>query len=145
MSRDASPPLRSPLELLLPEARDTKAVATPAAPSVIASTRGAFRGARGCETIARRCNGRTRQEVADKLHALLQTRREGLPIATRDTSLERFLAEWLDTVRPTVRLGTWQRYEVWLSVWLSKCIAGPASHAKLLVSARSSGDRATDF
>ena len=55
--------------------------------------------------------GRTRQEVARKLTDLLKARKDGLPIPNENKKIDAFLADWLETMKPTVRPRTWQRYE----------------------------------
>jgi len=55
--------------------------------------------------------GRTRSEVADKLHALQQQLRDGLMVSDDRTPLATFLPTWLDTVvAPSVRPRTYESY-----------------------------------
>ena len=75
-----------------------------------------------CEIRTAR-RGRTCHEVVDKLTDLLKTRRDGLPIADRNTALGVFLAGWLDTVHPTVRQGTWLRYEQFVRLHIQPTLA----------------------
>lgn len=56
--------------------------------------------------------GKTRREAAERLTAVLRARQQGLPIAKKRLSLATYLAQWLTSVRPTVRGSTWRRYEI---------------------------------
>lgn len=53
--------------------------------------------------------GRTRAEVADKLHAALREQAQGLPIAQEKQTVEQFLVHWLDTL-PELAPSTLARY-----------------------------------
>ncbi len=55
--------------------------------------------------------GRTRQEVQRKLHDALRARDQGLPQPPGRLSIGRFLGEWLEAARPSLRPRTWERYE----------------------------------
>jgi integrase len=61
--------------------------------------------------------GRTRQEVARKLAAVVRDHDKGLPI-TRDErqTLSQFLTTWLETVKPTVKSSTWRRYRDYMTL-----------------------------
>ncbi len=49
---------------------------------------------------------RTRQEVAAKLNAALKNRQDGLPSPSEQTTVARFLSDWLGTVKASVRPRT---------------------------------------
>lgn len=55
--------------------------------------------------------GQTRQEVAEKLTAALKTKQDGLPQTAERQTVQRFLANWLETVRPSLRPKTYIGYE----------------------------------
>lgn len=55
--------------------------------------------------------GKTQREVLDKLRALEREQERGLPLAIGHGSVGEFLAGWLESSRPRVRLRTWIRYE----------------------------------
>jgi integrase len=55
--------------------------------------------------------GATRREVADKLAALVRAHREGRLLADERTTFAAFMDTWLEAVRPSLRPGTWHRYE----------------------------------
>jgi integrase len=55
--------------------------------------------------------GRTRKEVADKLHAQLHEKGRGLPVRTKDQTLENYLTRWLEFTKPAVRPRTWEKFE----------------------------------
>ncbi len=54
---------------------------------------------------------KTRQEAARWLSAALRDRDQGLPSISDRQTLAQFVTTWLETVKPTVRLTTWKRYE----------------------------------
>jgi integrase len=55
--------------------------------------------------------GKTRGEVQQKLTAALRDRDRGLPMAVDERqTLTQYVANWLATVKPTVRPRTWKRY-----------------------------------
>jgi integrase len=60
--------------------------------------------------------GKTRQEAASKLTAALKLIQDGLPIPTERTTAERFLSDWLQAIRPSLRPRTWTRYEQYVRV-----------------------------
>jgi integrase len=56
---------------------------------------------------------RSRHEVAQKLQAALNARDQGALVVDPKQTLGRFLERWLqDSVKPTVRVRTYQTYEV---------------------------------
>ena len=63
--------------------------------------------------------GVTRQEVAGKLTDLLKARNDGLLIVSATATVGIFLAEWLETVRHSVRPRTWQRYEEYVRLHIT--------------------------
>lgn len=56
--------------------------------------------------------GRTKQEAAKKLRAALQAKDSNLPIPSERLTVERFFTDWLETLKPRVKSGTLERYEV---------------------------------
>lgn len=54
--------------------------------------------------------GRTREEVANKLTDALRALRDGTEPPSDRLTFERFIGSWLDSVRPTLRERTHQRY-----------------------------------
>lgn len=55
--------------------------------------------------------GATRREVADKLARAVRAHREGGLLADERTTFAAFMDTFLMAVRPSLRPGTWQRYE----------------------------------
>ena len=56
--------------------------------------------------------GKTRQEVAGKLAAAIRDRDTGVPVTPQRQTVGEFLRKWIeDSVRPTVRPRTFERYE----------------------------------
>lgn len=55
--------------------------------------------------------GRTRQEVARRLTEALRDYDQGLPIVGDRQTVEQYLTSWLETVKSTIKLSTWIRYE----------------------------------
>lgn len=56
--------------------------------------------------------GKTRQDVQRKLAEALRDRDKGLPIIRDEReNLSQYIPTWLALIKPTVRPGTWQRYE----------------------------------
>ena len=55
--------------------------------------------------------GSTRREVADKLARAVRAHREGRLLTDERTTFDAFMDTWLTAVRPSLRPGTWQRYE----------------------------------
>lgn len=57
-------------------------------------------------------SGKTRQEVQRRLTEALRDRDKGLPIIRDEReNLTQYIPTWLALIKPTVRLGSWQRYE----------------------------------
>lgn len=54
--------------------------------------------------------GKTRQEVAGKLAAALKARQDGLPLVGERQTVGQYLASWLESVRPSLRPRTFERY-----------------------------------
>src|SRR5215471_13025675 len=54
---------------------------------------------------------KTRQEAARRLAEAVRDRDRGLPVLGERQTVARFLATWLDIVRPSVGVGTWKTYE----------------------------------
>lgn len=55
--------------------------------------------------------GKTRREVADKLAAQLKAQQDGVTFVPANQTVETYFNDWLDSVRPTIREGTHNRYE----------------------------------
>ena len=55
--------------------------------------------------------GKTRQAVAQKLTVALKAVQDGLPIASDQLTVERFLYDWLQSVQHSIRPSTHRRYE----------------------------------
>jgi len=55
--------------------------------------------------------GQTRQEVAQKLTGGLKSVQDGMPLPSEQLKVGRYLQEWLETIRPTIRPSSWCRYE----------------------------------
>ena len=53
---------------------------------------------------------KTRQEVQRKLHAALQNIERGLPIVGELQTVEQYLTSWLEIVKPSLVLETWEGY-----------------------------------
>ncbi len=58
---------------------------------------------------------RTRKEAGDKLLEVLKKSREGLPLADERITVGRYLAEWLATIKQSVRPNTYDRYESYVN------------------------------
>ena len=54
---------------------------------------------------------KTRQGAARKLAAALRDQEAGLPVLGDKQTVEQYLTMWLESVKPTIRLKTWQGYE----------------------------------
>jgi integrase len=54
---------------------------------------------------------KTRQEAARCLAKATRDRDQGLPITGERQTVAQFLSSWLETIKPTVGVGTWKRYE----------------------------------
>jgi integrase len=73
---------------------------------------------------------KTRQEAARRLAEAMRDRDRGLPITGERQTVAQFLSVWLETIRPTVGVGTWKRYEEIVRLHLIPAI-GAHSLAKL--------------
>jgi integrase len=62
--------------------------------------------------------GRTRREVAEKLARALKARQEHVPFVSERTTVEQYLAAWLELIRPTIQDSTWRRYEQYVRLHL---------------------------
>jgi integrase len=60
--------------------------------------------------------GRTKKEALTELREAQRKAAEGTLVVSERTTVEQFLTSWLETVRPTVRPGTWRRYEQYMRV-----------------------------
>ena len=63
------------------------------------------------------CGATTRQDVAQKLTVGLKARLDGVPLPSEQLKVGRYLQEWLQSARPSVRPSTWRRYEQLLRVY----------------------------
>lgn len=73
---------------------------------------------------------KTRQEAARRLAAAMRDRDQGLPITGERQTVTQFLSVWLETIKPTVGVATWKRYEEIVRIHLAPSI-GAHSLAKL--------------
>jgi Phage integrase, N-terminal SAM-like domain len=55
--------------------------------------------------------GDTRREVQEQLTSAKHAQQRGLPVVGEKQTVAHYLASWLEIARPTVRPGTWRRYE----------------------------------
>lgn len=55
--------------------------------------------------------GKTRAEVAKKLRDAQKHRDEGAPVVSGRLTFARLADQWLETIRPSIRESTWNRYE----------------------------------
>lgn len=55
--------------------------------------------------------GRTRGEVQERLREALSAKSKGMPVSTPRQTLEVFLGTWLETIKPTVGIRTFESYE----------------------------------
>lgn len=60
--------------------------------------------------------GRTKAEALAKLREAQRLAAEGALVVSERTTVEQFLSSWLEAVRPTLRPGTWRRYEQYVRV-----------------------------
>src|SRR6266511_1425886 len=60
--------------------------------------------------------GKTRQEVGSKLAAALKACQDGLPVLGEKQTVGKYLLEWLDNVRASVRPRTYRRYEQYIRI-----------------------------
>ena len=75
--------------------------------------------------------GKTRAEAQQKLTAALRDRDRGLPVGLDERqTVGQYLVAWLETVRPTIRPRTWQRYHELLTLHAVPSL-GKVSLAKL--------------
>ena len=63
--------------------------------------------------------GKTRGEVAGKLNTALKAKQDGLPLVGERQKTGGFLWEWLDIIKPSLRPGSWQRYEQMVRIHLT--------------------------
>ncbi len=75
-------------------------------------------------------DGKTREEVAQKLTNGLKDVQDRLPIPLDQLKVGPYLQEWLQTVNPSLRPGTWTRYEQLLRLYAIPAL-GRLSIAKL--------------
>ena len=69
--------------------------------------------------------GRTRAEVARRLAAAIRDRDHGMVVALDERqTVGQYLAAWLETIRPTVKPRTHQRYELAVRVHLIPALGG---------------------
>jgi len=62
--------------------------------------------------------GKTRRDAAAKLHAAIDKRRNGLPLAGERQTTGAFLNNWLEAIRPRVRESTYRGYKSKIRVQL---------------------------
>ncbi len=74
--------------------------------------------------------GKTRQEAFQKLTAALRDRDRGLPIVAERQTVGQYAATWLEAIKPTLRLRTWQRYRELLTLHVVPTL-GKVALAKL--------------
>ncbi len=55
--------------------------------------------------------GRTRPEVRRKLATALKAHQDGLPLVGERQTVAKYLEQWLESARPSLRPRTWTRYE----------------------------------
>ena len=55
--------------------------------------------------------GATAAEAREKLHDMRQRRKDGLPAAIQRQTVSQLIDVWLESVRPSLRFGTWRKYE----------------------------------
>jgi integrase len=60
--------------------------------------------------------GRTKKEALTELREAQRQASEGTLVVSEQTTVEQFLCSWLEAVRPTLRPGTWRRYEQYVRV-----------------------------
>lgn len=54
--------------------------------------------------------GKTRQEAQRKLQAKLRDLEAGLPLVSEKQTVEHFLRDWLEMIKPTIEESTWKRH-----------------------------------
>ena len=62
--------------------------------------------------------GRTRREAAEKLARALRACQEHVPFVSERTTVQQYLAAWLELIRPTIQDSTWRRYEQYVRLHL---------------------------
>lgn len=55
--------------------------------------------------------GERREDVARKLSTALKAHQDGLPLPAERQTVAQYLASWLESVRPSLRFRTYQKYE----------------------------------
>jgi integrase len=60
--------------------------------------------------------GKTRQEVAHKLAVALKARQDGLPLAGDRQTVGQYLTTWLESVQPSLRPRTHERYQQYVTL-----------------------------
>lgn len=80
--------------------------------SIIKRSDGRWQGRITLENGKRRSfYGKTRQEVARQLTEALRDQARGILAEGGRQTVAQYLTNWLVVIKPTIRLGTWQRYE----------------------------------
>jgi integrase len=74
--------------------------------------------------------GHSRGDVARKLTAALKSRDDGLPAITERQTVAEYMASWLVATRPSLREGTWRRYEQYMRLHVTPTL-GKISLASL--------------
>jgi integrase len=89
-------------------------------------------------SVRRSVFGATDKEVARKLRTALTARDDGKPAPHGSETVGAFLATWLEGAKPTIRPGTWRRYEQLTRLYLVPALGrirlvalGPQHVAKL--------------
>src|SRR6266542_3065982 len=80
--------------------------------SIYQDSRGLYRAAVTLENGKRKyLSGRTRQDVARKLNAALESREKGLPVPGQRLTTAAYLNDWLEnTVKPSQKPLTYEKY-----------------------------------
>ena len=68
-------------------------------------------GWREGKRVRRSFYGKTRREVQDKLEAARQAAAAGVEPTGQRLTIERYLGDWLEASRTSIRYSTWRRYE----------------------------------
>jgi integrase len=55
--------------------------------------------------------GKKFEDASQILHDAQTSIRQGLPLATGSTSCEEYFGQWLESIKPSLRIRTWERYE----------------------------------
>ena len=97
-----------------------------------------YRATEDGRPVRRSIFGATDKDVARQLRAALTARDDGKPAPHGTETVGTFLATWLEGARPTIRPGTWHRYEQITRLYLVPAIGrvrlvtlGPHHVAKL--------------